>query len=447
MLILDVLGSVRAAEFDPNFIITDEEITNYESLTLSEISDFLRDKDGYLNYYYPEDYDGITRTVPEIIMLASIRYQINPKYTLVLLQKEQSLTENKSPSQRDLDWAAGYGVCDSCSTTDPEIQKYKGFGKQVDNGVGFMRFFLDNPEKSEPFTVGKTVTVTDYQNGNTKTYNITPVNQSTANLFKYTPHYQGNFSFWNIWQKYFSQDYPDGTLVKLLGDNDVWLIQKSKKRKFKSFGVLASRYNPQKIIGISKADLDKFNEGLPINFPQYSYLRSPTGTVFLLIDDTRHGFASPEALRIIGINPEEIIDVTWDELNPYHEGKPIDVNSAYPTGALLQNNKTGGVYYVENGQKAPIWSKQIMEIVFDNKKIISVSPEELDKYETLSPVRFNDGELIKSSADNAVYVISDGNRRPISSADIFIELGYNWDNIITTDDKILNLHSLGAPIK
>jgi hypothetical protein len=167
----------------------------------------------------------------------------------------------------------------------------------------------------------------------------------------------------------------------------------------------------------------------------------------LIIDDKRHGFVSQDALRLLGINPEEIIDVTWEELSPYEESKPITIESAYPTGALLQNNRTGGVYYVENGEKFPIWSKEIMINVYANKKIIPVTPEELDKYETKTPVKFKDGELIKDRNKPDVYIISNGKRFPILSGEIFEKKGYTWDNIIITNEKSVLLHQLGEIIK
>ena len=437
---------VPAAEFDPNFIISDAEIHDVDAMTLGEIDEFLRSKNSFLSYIYPEDFDGITRTVPEIIWLASQRYQVNPKYTLTLLQKEQSLVENPNPTQRDLDWATGYAVCDSCTTTDSGIQKFKGFGKQIDNGVGFMRFFYENPERTNPFTIGVATTVTDYSNGSSKSYTVIPVNQATANLYKYTPHYAGNLSFWNIWQKYFAQEYTDGTLVKLSDQNDVWLIQKGEKRHFASFGILVSRYNPDKIVTITKADLDTFDEGPPISFPQYSYLRAPSGTVFLIIDDTRFGFASSDALRVLGINPEEIVDVTWEDLLPYEEGKPITVESAYPTGALLQDVTTGGVYYVQNGEKAPLWSKEILDAHFPRPRINPVHPDELSTYATTAPLLFPDGDLIRTGSNATVYVIENGFRRPITSGKRFLELGYDWDNVITSSEKAVFLHALGEPI-
>ncbi|PLX28228.1 hypothetical protein C0581_03095, partial [Candidatus Parcubacteria bacterium] len=115
-----------AAEFNPNYIISDEEMQNYQSMTRSDIQAFLEEKGGYISNYKTEDWEGTTRKASDIIYRAAKESKINPKYILVKLQKEQSLIEDKDPSQKQLDWATGYAVCDSCSMSDPDIQKHKG---------------------------------------------------------------------------------------------------------------------------------------------------------------------------------------------------------------------------------------------------------------------------------------------------------------------------------
>jgi hypothetical protein len=74
----------------------------------------------------------------------------------------------------------------------------------------------------------------------------------------------------------------------------------------------------------------------------------------LLVDDKRRGFTSQKAFTKMGFNKREVIKGSWDELAVYKESTPITVTSTYPTGALLQNKKTGGVYWVEEGNKFPI---------------------------------------------------------------------------------------------
>lgn len=427
------------AEFNPDYIISDQELVDYNSMSLSQVQRFLEDKGGALPWYFATDTDGITRTAAEIIWRVSQVHKISPKVILVTLQKEQSLIMDFTPLPSQYEWATGYGVCDACSYSDPNIQKYKGFATQVDSTAGWKRWYLDNvfiqTWLKQP---GQTYLIDTYQ--------ITPINLATASFYTYTPHYNGNYNFWKIWQDWFGKFFPDGTVLKEKDGPGIWLVQRGLKRAFTSYSAFVSRYSPEKLITISASELENYETGVPIKFPDYSLLRSPRGTVFLLVGEVRRGIASAEVFRTIGFNPDEIIDVSWEELNNYIEGEPITLESVYPLGVLLQDKTTGGVYFVENGTKKPIWSKDFLTLYFKNKKITPVSPDELKKYPSGEPLKFKDGELVVSGSAPTVYIISNGERRPIPTEEVFNGLGFRWENIIKTTDKLLSLHPLGAPI-
>ncbi|MBU1922243.1 hypothetical protein KKD84_03380, partial [Patescibacteria group bacterium] len=53
---------------------------------------------------------------------------------------------------------------------------------------------------------------------------------------------------------------------------------------------------------------------------------------------------------------------------------------------------------------------------------------------------------IKSASGPGVYVVSDGFRRPIPSAEVFEGLGYKWGNVIEISEKAMSLHPLGDPV-
>ena len=118
------------SEFDPSFIITDEDLLDFDALDLKQIQTFLKDKGGKLTDYK----DPITGLpAPEIIYKTAQDFLISPKFLLTLLQKEQSLVENPRATTYNFDWATGYAVCDGCDINDPFIQKFKGFYNQVYN--------------------------------------------------------------------------------------------------------------------------------------------------------------------------------------------------------------------------------------------------------------------------------------------------------------------------
>lgn len=443
LLFFAVKKTFAADNFNPNYIISDFEILDYTSMSLEEIQNFIKRKDGYLADYSCADQDGKIMTAAEIIYDRAITNLVNPKFIIVLLQKEMSLIEEKTPKQSQLDWAMGYGCPDgeSCNL------RWKGFWKQVNSASLQFRDYMDNPHLYT-YKAGETYTFSNpYSTIKQENTLVTPSNQATAALYNYTPHvYNGNYNFYKIWQKYFTKTYFDGSLLQAEGELGVWLIQNNKKRPFLSRSSLNSRFDENKIIIVNKSDLDKYENGAPIKFQNYSLIRSPRGTIFLLVDDKKRGFADSEAFRKIGYNPQEVIDASWEDINSYPDGKPITATSTYPTGALLQNNKTGGVYWVFEGQKAPILDRVFLETKFKTKKIIPVSEEELNEYETINPVIFENGELLKSANSPSVYLIINGEKRPFISGKAFEDMGYKWKNIITTSPKILYLYEQGELI-
>ncbi len=435
-------AAVKAA-FDPNYIISDEEVLDYTAMNLEEIKTLLMNKNSFLSTYSYLNPDGKLMTAAEIIYDRAITNKVSPKFLLVLIQKEQSLIEDPSPEQSQLDWAAGYG-CPDGGSCNP---RWQGFWKQINSASMQFRDYFDNPQLYS-YQAGGTYTFTNlYGTISNDPITVTPVNQATAALYNYTPHvYNGNYNFYNIWQRYFTRNYPDGSLLQAYGESGVWLIQNNKKRPFQSRAALISRFDPNKIINVNKADIDKYETGAPIKFAQYSLIRSPRGTIFLLVDDKKRGFTSGEAFRKMGFNPVEVANASWEDINSYSDGVPLTATSTYPTGALLQDKKTGGVYWVIEGTKAPILDKIFLTTKFKSKKIIRVTAAELNNYQTIDPVLFTDGELLKSNNSSAVYVISGGKKRPIYSGEVFERLGYQWQNVITVSPQILSLYDQGEPI-
>ncbi|MFH1412812.1 MAG: hypothetical protein ABIG10_02180 [bacterium] len=463
-------NSAKAGQaFNPSFLISDYELLDYNSMSISDIQDFLENRASYLANYKTFDANYEIKSAAEIIYNASVNNfncdgvelssrptfaekkfkcqpfkTINPKFLLVLLQKEQGLIDNRNPERGRLDWAMGYGCPDGGGCNS----RWRGFGKQVNSAALQFRDYMDNPQNYK-YKINRTYHFTNPYSTSVRAESIvTPTNNATAALYNYTPHvYNGNYNFWVIWNRYFRTTYPNGSLLQAKGEAGVWLIQNDQKRPFLSKAALVSRFDLKKIIQVDKAVLSKFEIGAPIRFPQYSIIQDPDGKLWLLVDNKRRGFTNIEAFRRIGYNPEEIMNASWEDINSYEESKPITENSAYPMGALLQDDMTGGVYWVEEGVKAPILERIFLEVKFKGRKIIPVSPHELARYQTVEPIKFNDGELVKIDKAPGVYVIDQGQLRAIKSAEVFESMGYKWENIVTISPKVFLLYTKGEPIQ
>ncbi len=427
------------ATFDKNYILSNNELTDKNSLSINRIQTFLDDK-GALGGVRITDPWGTVKTAAQIIYDAGQYWGISPQYLLVRMQIEQSLITDPTISQRQLDFATGYGCPDStgCSAT------YLGFFNQVNWAA---RALQGDNYLGGLATRG--TTISGWAPGITKTtldgYEVTPANNATACMYTYTPHvYNGNYNLWYYTNKWFQKNYPDGSLLQVSGEPGVWLIQNGMKRPFYSKTALTSRFDVSKIIQVSKSDIDVYEKGVPIRFQNYSLLKSvESGRVYLIDGDTKRYIESPEVFRLIGFNPEEIINASDVEIDDYTDGININANSIYPTGVLLQSKENGGISYVENGIRHSIFSREILRSQFSTRVPVVVEQSTIDSYQRGDNIKFKDGELITSPEYRSVFVISNGLRRPIDSADTFNSLGYKWNQIIHTTDKAVSLHPLG----
>lgn len=436
-------------DFTPNQIVSDSDMVAYDVLTVDQVKLFLKDQGGTL-----ADYIDPETNLPayQIIWQAGQDFKISPKFLITLIQKEQSLATDPSPKQSQYDWATGYscygGVC---------LDIYRGLARQVQAAAKKFRSYLDDLEIPGKYQDNFYCTFTKWCLGKPKETQdrlvVLPQSKATAALYTYNP-YRGNtvvdgykiganYNFWKIWQAWFkgpNNFWPDGSLLKTAARNTVYLVQNGLKRPFATFNAFISRFDPKDISIVSQAEIDNLPEGPAIKFSQYSLLANPSKEIFLLVDDTLRKFSALEVFRTLGFNPEEVIEVSDEDLKSVLRGEDLTLSSSYPTGALIQDSKSGGVYFVQNGVKRPIFAKEILTANFPQKVILRGHTKELAQYQEGQPVKFKDGALVKAKNDDKVYVIASGQRWHIKDEAAFISRGYKWQNIIEINDQAMAIH-------
>lgn len=434
------------AAFNPHFIISDDEMRRADAMSFDEIRRFLAGKGGFGECFDVDAIDGLLKSVPQLVDDAAKRYRINPRYVLALIQKESGAVETAEPTQRQLDWATGYGLCDGCSRQNSLAQKYKGLAKQIDAGAGWMDWYLTKaPGSTTMLKAGESRTISQTT--------VTPANLATAALYTYTPHLHGNRLLWSIWNRWFDNgilpQFPDGTLVRNEANGAVALIQNGKFRPIVNASVLETRFRTSNILDLNEYDFQALQDaipGKPVKFPDLSLVRTETGDIFLLVGAYRRLVTSPEVFAQIGFNPEEIEDVQAADIEDYLGGTPITAQSASPYGELLQDNVSGGVFYTEDGTKRPIWDRAILTANFAGTKIVPMLPADLSMIPNGDPVKLIDGVLVKAADNPTVYVISNGKKRPIVSEEVFFTFGYRWEMVLTIGTRALELHETGEPL-
>lgn len=426
---------VMGATFNPNFILSDEEMQNWSSMSRPDIQAFLNDHGGYIKTLFIEDSVGEKRNAADIIYRAAEEHRINPKYILVKLQKEQSLITETDPTQYQLDWATGYG----CPDGSPCKEEHRGFGKQVNKSAGVIRWYYDNVNVQSWI---KRPNV-EYSIDSTP---IQPANYATAFLYTYTPHLHGNANFWKLWQQWFDQTYPDGTLVRSAEEPMIYLIQDRKRRPFVSMAALATRYNPKLVVTAPQSELNRYELGSNISLPNYSILRQGSN-YYLLEYDMLRPFESEEVVKKLGYHPDEIIDVQMGDIATLLVSTtPIVSNSTAPLGELFLVKENNQLYYILNNTYHPLYDAKVADVNYPHLKAKTVSAIELQNMTKGDPIPYRDGTLLAINGSPRVFVLEKGKKRHIPSEEVFNGLGYAWGNIIWSNEFMDILHPTGEPL-
>lgn len=429
-------------DFNPNYILTDDDIFDVYGMSYDYLKNFLKQK-GTLADLQITDIDGKAKNAVDIIWRVANSYKLNPKYLIALLQKEQSLVEDPDPSENQLAWATGFAVCDSCSKDDPDIQSFKGFANQLEwaakqHREKYLMQLLAFGATISGKAVGKSMTVDGIR--------VTPQNHATAMLYTYTPHLNGNQNLWKIWRRWFSLNYPNGTIVRGAPSGETYLIQLGEKRLFESQTVLASMSAPEKILEVSDTELSAYPTGDIVKFPKFSILKTEQGDIYLLVTDGKRKFSNMKSFNKFGFLEDEIMDVQSAEIADIPTLDPINEKTTFPTGALAKASNSSAVYYIENDTKYPLPDGVFLKLYFTGRPIRTLAKASLDKYKTGDFYAFQNGELVSANSSPAVYVVEDGRLRPIFSADVFEAMGWKWRNVVKVADRLLASYAIGDPI-
>ncbi|MDD5164873.1 MAG: hypothetical protein PHN27_04645, partial [Patescibacteria group bacterium] len=89
----------------------------------------------------------------------------------------------------------------------------------------------------------------------------------------------------------------------------------------------------------------------------------------------------------------------------------------------------------------------ILNVNFPYSHIVKSEPKYLTEFKNGEPVKFRDETLVKTANEPNVYLITQGQRLPIPSEEIFDALGYQWSAILTVPETVLYMYTLGESLK
>jgi hypothetical protein len=196
-------------QYEPSYVLHNRSIwLDEDAINVFDVAGFLSRVESPLRNAVPN--------ANVIIKRACLEHNVNPRWVLATLQKEQSLIEG-DPTEERLEWAMGYGVPDS----GVKIKKFAGFTKQVFAAVAGMRRYCFPEAK---YYAGKHIRRPMSVDGTA----VFPVNIATAACYVYTPHMRGNRLLWDIYRKYWggpgkskAEQFVD-TVREQIGKPYVW---------------------------------------------------------------------------------------------------------------------------------------------------------------------------------------------------------------------------------
>ena len=226
-------SAANAADFDAGMIISDQVFYDASSMSVSSIQSFLNARvptcyattgptclKGYVTDTVSKaaesgrcsGYTGkSTQSAAQIIFDVAQVCKISPKSLIVLLEKEQSLVTDSSPSDRQYRSATGFG----CPDTADCDSSYYGFFNQVYAAALQFKRYAAAPS-GRAYEAGRNNTILYNPNTACGTKTVYIKNQATAGLYLYTPYTPNAAALANL--------YGVGDSCSAYGNRNFWRI-------------------------------------------------------------------------------------------------------------------------------------------------------------------------------------------------------------------------------
>ncbi|GGN80349.1 hypothetical protein GCM10010968_08110 [Agrococcus terreus] len=309
-----------ASDFDPGFIISDEQFFDGLAMGGAQIQSFLDSQVRACERGYTclKDYSQHTPQMPASLYCSSMPQRtdqsaaaiiyhvaracdISPKVLLVLLQKEQSLVTLTAPSPVRYERATGF----ACPDTAPCDASFGGFFYQIYYAARQFQRYAEHPTNYQ-HRAGHVNRVLYNPNADCGSSQVFIRNQATAGLYNYTPYQPnasalrnlygtgdacsayGNRNFWRMWTDWFGSPTGVGPLVRVDGTSEHYLIDGSTRFRFTSTALVGEFSRLSSVQAVSRAWLGTTRDGGELS----RVLRSSDGRTFFVDESKRFQFSS-----------------------------------------------------------------------------------------------------------------------------------------------------------
>jgi hypothetical protein len=177
--------------------------------------------------------------------------------------------------------------------------------------------------------------------------------------------------------------------------------------------------------------------GNPAGFRDGTLLTTDDGKYFIISDGTLRKFSATDIFLQLGYSKNAFRQVAQSDLQYNKSGSDIADGNNYPDNTFFA---IGDTYYELKNQKLfPFVSVRAFLSQFDAIQAIIKGSDFLTRYPVSeTPLGFADGTL--GSSDISVFILSQGKSYPIVNAETFVQMGFEWNNVIAMDPEELGLY-------
>lgn len=176
--------------------------------------------------------------------------------------------------------------------------------------------------------------------------------------------------------------------------------------------------------------------GKPAGFKNGTLLSS-NGSYYIIYDEKLHKFSEAAIVLKLGYSKNSFLEVSQNDLLSNEIGSEIESADSYPEGTLFAIGET--YYQMQNQKLFPFVSTRAFFSQFEANQAIIKDAAFLKIYPASDDqLGFVDGTL--ASFEQSAYILSEGKSYPIVNAETFIQMGFNWNDIVALDSEELNIY-------
>jgi len=231
--------------------------------------------------------------------------------------------------------------------------------------------------------------------------------------------------------------YPNGSLLRLSGS--IYLVAKNFLRRFETESIMAKLgFNSKDVMTLPAGDKELYSTGVTIKYGPDGKLLSSGETVFYIEDGRKRGITSPQLFETSGFNWGNIELAGQTVLDSYLEGEIMK----YENGSLLMAENT--VFVLEDDMRRGITSPQLFTTLgYQWGNIVEITPSEEEIYQIGEIKRYPIDTLIMEAGIPIAYRVNNDERQPFTSGELFLNLGYKFENIIEISEEEIDLYDEG----